>query len=103
MKFKVVPSLFGALLRDYRNRMGWSQTELARQLGMKYGYKISPSAINKYELGKRRPGGAFIYYLEKDFDLSEEEVEAFFAALSNDYVEELYDAYYTTMGNIDLD
>lgn len=52
---------FGKLLAAYRGDLGWSQSELARQMTRR-GYPISASAINKYELGERRPDATFVYH-----------------------------------------
>ena len=84
---------FGWLLRAYRKDAGWSQPELARQLD-KVGHPISTSAINKYELGHRRPGGEFIAYLARVFKMNDdEEIDSFFQALTADYLRELIDQY----------
>lgn len=92
-KDPLIVSHFGALLRQYRKDAGWSQPELARQLE-KIGYEISTSAINKYELGKRRPGGGFIAYLMRCLQITDQrEIDLFLEELSTDYLEDLVDQY----------
>ena len=52
---------FKDMLKYYRTQKGWSQRDLAKQLG------ISPSAIGMYESGKREP----------DFDIEERIADLF--------------------------
>lgn len=61
---------FGRKLKQYREKRGWTQKQLAEEL------KTSQSAINLYELGKRRPRihtlarFAILFRLE-DFELAD--------------------------------
>ena len=85
-------SLFSKLLKKYRGRAGWNQSELARQLE-KCGCPLDVSTINKYELGERRPHGGFISCLEACLKLKDKEAIALCEALATDYLESLVDEY----------
>ncbi len=87
------PTLFGDIIRSYREGASKTLKGLADELTQK-GHPITLDAISKYERGQRRPGGDFIYYFGKCFHWSDDEVEAAFEALRSDFLDELKEQYY---------
>lgn len=63
------PNLFGPAITVYRKQKGLTLRALAVELE-KLGYPITPSTINKYELGLRSPGGDFVAYFQACLKLS---------------------------------
>ena len=56
--------MLGARIAALRRDKGLSQTELARRLG------VSPSAVGRYEQGRREPAAALIVALAREFEVS---------------------------------
>lgn len=56
--------MLGARIAALRQGKGWSQAQLAGQLG------ISPSAVGMYEQGRREPSAALLVALARTFDVT---------------------------------
>ena len=56
--------MLGARIAVLRREAGWSQGELARQLG------VSPSAVGMYEQGRREPSAQLLVDLSRLFGVS---------------------------------
>ncbi|MCS7295801.1 MAG: helix-turn-helix transcriptional regulator [Dehalococcoidia bacterium] len=65
---------FGALLRQYRERVGISCSELARRTGLHYSY------ISRLEHGSRHPSLEAVERMVRALDLTVEECHALRAA-----------------------
>lgn len=88
---------FGRLLREKREERGWSLERLAKEL-KKYQYEVHITTLSNYELGKRRPDGEFIFFLELCFQLTEPESMVFVRALRDHYGVELATQYKQAKG-----
>ena len=58
--------MLGARIASLRNRLGWSQAELARRLN------ISPSAVGMYEQGRREPSADMLVAIARVLGVSTE-------------------------------
>lgn len=56
--------MLGPRIAALRREMGWSQSELARLLG------ISPSAVGMYEQGRREPSVALLVAMARSFEVT---------------------------------
>lgn len=56
-------------IREYRERLGWSQNELSRRSG------VPQSAISRYEAGEQEPGYSRLKRIAKALGVSVEELE----------------------------
>lgn len=86
-------SLFGELLRDWRQEtLGLTLQEFTQKLS-ECGFVYSDSSIARYERGERKPTGEFLSHLTLCFDLSRDEVISWLEALSIEYLNDLEDQY----------
>lgn len=53
---------------DYRNAKGWTQSDLARRIG------VTPEAVCQYESGKRLPRIATLFRLTELFECTTEDL-----------------------------
>ncbi len=56
--------MLGTRIAKLRRQAGWSQTELAKHLG------ISPSAVGMYEQGRREPAADMLVQLARQFGVT---------------------------------
>ena len=53
MMIEDAPDAFGARVREIRKALGWSQADLARELGHALNREVNPLTVTRVESGKR--------------------------------------------------
>jgi len=90
-------------MNNYRERQGFTITDLYTVLKKRCGYTAHFDTIRRYDRGERMPDARFVILLRKTLALTEFEFKNLVDAIIIDFNDDTYDTYRDLIKNLILE